>query len=609
MKKRSLLDLLHNLLCLKKSMIFSGKADYARGLLLFCILQSFFLIADESDAERKMQVANQIFAAGDYPKAYEAYTALLELPMARWQKEIVEYNRGCALLAQKKWKDALSQFQLVNPTKGSSPLLDFSLRTNLAYTRFFQGLNILETKDIQEEDRYWAAIYLFRSAIRSADDAKKAECRLQTIEGAQECVKGQNIKALMREARIKLATTLEGYEQDLLRYASIEQEILLLISGIKTIGQNLSFLQKNKLSEDQRANYLHFFIQQAESWESLWNDVYTDSSQEFKKPLNQAQDEFDEGILQMRKGDLQQSQKHLDQSQEMLSHLLQQIWGNDPLLLILERVRQTYQNISLQDPLPLLGVGSLAEELRQLQDRIPREQSSRFQKAISNLENSLSSIKEGRPILSRLYFEEAGQNIKLILKDSQKKETETPVDILQEGIEKQRFALKLTRLSQELNQTDQKNALPLILPRQSQVAFEAQHFLEAVAQQQQEEFDQGKLIKSHSQQWKEIIALVSDGYRKGLQAEQILREDTNIDQALPLQEQVIEDWFKAMQKLKNLKQSKEEEKMQEKAPAPSEPEKKEASIEQVIKIAQELDKSDRAIRPSLPPISQGEKPW
>lgn len=574
--------------------------------LAICWMISSFLWAD-TDLEREMKVANQIFEAGDYPKAYQAYTALLDLPLVRWQKEIVEYNRGNALLAQKKWKEALNQFQIVNVFDGSSLLLVRSLNANKAFAKLFQGIEVLTSQEIREEDRYSAALYLFRSAIRNAEEAKKVDCRLQILEGLTDCAPDINIQTLIKAARMQLANTLEDYEAALIKYAPVEQEILLLISGIKAIDQNLEFLQQHVLTESQKLSYLKFFIQQAKSWLPLWEDVTNDIAADLRKDLSKAREQFDRGLRQFDQGNLSKSQGYLHQSQNFLSQILQHIWGGDPLSIILERIRQTYQNIALQDPLPLLGISNLLEELNQLRERIPKEQALRFQKAIEDLERSLSALKESHPILSRFYFEEVGQNIKLILKDA-KHEIEGPMDILQEGIEKQRFALKMTRLGQDLEEQNHDNIQQILLSRQSQVVVEAQKFLESAIKQQEEEFSQGSKTRIHAQRWGEVVALVSEGYRKAEQSEQLLREKGNEEQASSLQEQVIEDWFKALQKLKNLKESQQEEKMQENAPS-SQPEEKEASMEEVIKVAQELDKSDRAIRPALPPISQGDRPW
>jgi len=588
----------------------------SRFLIVHLLAGTAKLHADDQETESKITMANQVFAAGDYQKADQAYALISELPMKPWQKEIVEYNRGTALLAQKQWSEALAVFEQIHPVKTSSPLLSRNLKTNLAITRLYLGMAFLnhekEYENFQYEDRFLAALYNFHGAIRIAQKGLEADCALQKLEGAAACLPSEDLQMIITEARIQLAQALSQNPEYQLQHASLEKGIPWLLSGLKGTMNDLIFLQNDQLSPQQQNIYQQFFISQAQSWIPLWESlakVLPDSSQTLFQKGYQG---FQEGLAEMQKNALHESQTQFDLSQASLKQLLQQVWGDNPLIQLLENLYQTYQTIALQDPLPLLGLSGLLEEQQQLKERIDPGQTQKFQRSVERLEKSLEALQKGKPILAKLYFEEAEHEVKNFIDILHPNRPATLEEILKEGIEKQRFALKINRLRQDLTQMDQQEVIDLIRVRQSLVPLEGPRFVEQVLNVQKEQFAKGIRKEGQEQKWKEILALVSDGYKKSIQAGSILQTPLNAEKGIALQEQVVESWFKALEKLKKLNNSKNQ--TQSKAPAaPSSsqapPSEEKQEIKKIFQVAQEMEKNDRSLKQALPPIKQGERPW
>lgn len=600
----------------QKSLILM-KAIFRRSLLILFLSKGCALCAEENDAaENKVRMANQLFAAGDYPKAEQAYALIAELPMKPWQREIVEYNRGTAYLAQKKWREALALFEQINPAKTSSPLLARDLKTNLALTRLFLGIDFLHSEkgyeNLQNEDRFLAALYNLRGAIRTADAGMLADCTLQKLEGAAACQPSDDLGMIEREGRLHLAQALVKNRQFQLQHASQEREIPLLLSGLNGTVQDLAFLLENPLSPYQQKKYQDFFVLQAKSWIPLWEALAKDLPDSSQTLFQKAYQSFKEGLSDMQKNAFSESQTQFAHSQERLKELLQQVWGKNPLSILLENLYQDYQTVAMQDPLPLLGLSGLLEEQKQLKGRIEPEQSQRFQRSIERLEKSLESLQKGKPILAKLYFAEAEQEVKSFLLLLQPNRPESLEEILKEGIDKQRFALKLNRLRQDIPQADQQEVIELIHLRQSLVPLTGPQFLEQAITSQKEQFAKGVRKEGQEKQWKEILALVSEGYKKSIQAEKILQTALNAEKGVALQEQVVEAWFKALDKLKNMQNAKNQsEKPTPAAPSPSQaaPSEEKREIKQIFQVAQEMEKNDRSLKQALLPIKQGERPW
>src|SRR5262249_3615366 len=74
------------------------------------ILLLLFGIQQIAANEDRLREAGQFFEAKEYNRSLEIYDTLLETPLTPWQKAVVRYNIGCALLAQDHTTQAVQQF-------------------------------------------------------------------------------------------------------------------------------------------------------------------------------------------------------------------------------------------------------------------------------------------------------------------------------------------------------------------------------------------------------------------------------------------------------------------------------------------------------------------
>ncbi|MBS4169067.1 hypothetical protein [Parachlamydia sp. AcF125] len=559
------------------------------------------LLYAKTEAEIKTETANQFFMAGDYQKADQEYGKILQLPLLPWQKEIALYNKGNALLAQKKWNEALSQFQQIVPSETSFPLLASSLKTNLAVTRLFQGGQLLENEAGTKEA--FTPIYVLRNALMGLQDAQKADCDLQRIEGSSVCEMSENLRLIMREARIYLALAIENNQQRQLFSSSVEKGVPLLLVGIKAISQDLYFLEEKAFSPAQREAYKTWFSANAQSWLPLWESMRAFFEKASSPLFDQSYQNFMQGLAFMQKEEWKKSLESMRLAEKSLQDLWQQIWKKQPFMALLQRLKHAYQSLEWQDPLSTWEAASLLEEQKQVQGQGREDRGEALQKSTEDLAKSVSFLKEKHSLLGRFFFEEAGEELKdLIVRMNSPPQVEDPIEILKKAIEKQRFALKLNQLQQKMQgslEDVQKN----VRNRQADTVAVISLFLEAVTKMQQKETSNPFSEK----EWKDILSFVGKGYQKALAAAKILQEESPLSaRASSLQEQAAKDWFIALEKLKNLEQVQKQKQEKNFSMQPAE-----QKIKQVFKMAQEMEKSDRALRQAYTPtpLNQGEKPW
>lgn len=560
------------------------------------------LCAAETESEIKTDIANRQFTARDYQRAEQEYGKILQLPMWRWQKEIVMYNRGTALLAQKKWNEALSQFQQIAPSATSFPLLVISLKKNLAITRLFQGIQLSQNQS-DTEDHFISVVYILKNALMNAEEAQKAECSLQRIEGSQVCEVSENLRAITREIRIQLASAIQVNQQKQLSQFSPENGIPLLLTGVNAIIEDLHFLESQAFTSSQEEAYKEWFLSNAQSWIFLWKTLQPFFEKESQSPFHYASDDFKLALDKMQQGRWKESLEHLNLAEKNLQNLLQKIWKGRPFMSLLQRLNQSYLNLELQDSLSTLALVGLLEEQKQLQEWGKDQIRTGLQKSTQNLEKSVHFMKEKNDVLGRFYFEEAEQELKNVMDQQEGGGKTDAQELLRRAIEKQRFALKINQLQQKMPKQIEE-VQKIVQNRQTETFAEIPQFLEAVVNMQQK--------NTHDQfsekDWKDILSFVGSGYEKARAAEKNLQTpESNFAKVASLQEQAVEDWFTALEKLKNLQQAQQPQKQN----TSSSTQPAEQKMNQVFKMAQEMEKSDRALKQAYAPasINQGDKPW
>lgn len=193
-----------------------------------------------------------------------------------------------------------------------------------------------------------------------------------------------------------------------------------------------------------------------------------------------------------------------------------------------------------------------------------------------------------------------------IAKQRERRQSTTPKEILENGIEDQKHALSVNRNILQLSSST--GVTPVLAGSQIDTIETVALFLTSVLNFQIAAYQNGGC---QCKPWDEVIPLFNQGYSAATEAAKILQE-TNPDQraAMLKQELALKYWQEALELLNKGKQGppppqKENEKSQESEKAPSETTTKEDILRSLLEMYQE----DRIPRAAPKQIQQAERPW
>lgn len=611
---------------------------------LYCV--SNILCAVDSDPD--MQEANLYFEAGDYKRAGSILKSKIDDDLPSWQKEIVTYDYGTALLAQNKWEEALSVYDTIVIEKDSSPLLARYLETNRALARLLLANSEKKNlKTASKVDQYNALIFLYREVLRDIERANDLACRLSAAEGASSCEEYLDLAEMRSEAKRQYADLLHDYLEFLLQKVSFQEGGTYLLVGAKSMLQHLSFLIQAPIDRDLKHDYMRVYLQQDSSWKPLWKSLddsleKTDrkniKSLDFKKDYHKAQEAFFNGLALMQQENFEQSRAAIQKSILALDSLLEMVYANKPLNEIVDGILNDYSLVLLREHiqetqlLGLLDMVSHLDPLIEKEDDVSRK--NLFVDAKRNLLLAEESLKKSKFLQGRMYVEESRYFMKNLAQSLDRLNKHDPEFILKDLIDAQELALRMSRIRLNFDQNDpeaDKEADSLLYTSQSRIIDKAEAFFPAVIDKQNIGFKQEKLCQRGP--WDEVVPLFNRGLLDATLANQLLKSKPSQQRVvIQLQERVLKAWKEALDKLQSSKQaekkeeqqSKEENKPQEEGQAQpkTEPKPEEqkslkpiqpggSDLNDVLRLLQEMENDDRS-KPKMIESSsrkEVERPW
>ena len=179
--------------------------------------------------------AKYFFEAGDYGRSEALYAEMLQQNLNNFEKAVVMYNQGTALLKNEDLQKSVQVFELIGISGNPPPFLIRRIKTNLSLAKYKKALLLLpsDSQNILEK-----AAYLLKSSQSEAHAAKKAACELQKIEGRQECNLPQDLKELL--------FAIDGQLKELSKKIDLEQLFSTSDEQLKNELQQFS----NKISKN-----------------------------------------------------------------------------------------------------------------------------------------------------------------------------------------------------------------------------------------------------------------------------------------------------------------------------------------------------------------------
>lgn len=172
----------------KTHRVLSSSGLKLKALCLFWLLLPMALLNADApaSAEFTLSKAAAYFDAKAYAKAEDLYKGLLQEKLSSWQKDVVKYNLGSALLAEGQFDKALETFQNISLDLASSPLLQFRVKNNMAVAQLRKALMLLreiESQPVNLELLYQQCIISLQKTLSAIEEAEKASCALSRLEG------------------------------------------------------------------------------------------------------------------------------------------------------------------------------------------------------------------------------------------------------------------------------------------------------------------------------------------------------------------------------------------------------------------------------------------
>lgn len=148
--------------------------------------------------------ASLYFDAQNYVHAAAEYNAIYTDALPAWDRGVLLYNIGTALLADGKYKMAISKYQEATLLDINHPLYRRNLTFNQALA-FLMEAHAMH-QDLKENpkaslENYADTLMLYRHTLKAVEGASKADCLLQLAEGAKGCTPSVIITGLRDEAK------------------------------------------------------------------------------------------------------------------------------------------------------------------------------------------------------------------------------------------------------------------------------------------------------------------------------------------------------------------------------------------------------------------------
>lgn len=155
-----------------------------------------------------------LYEIKDYAKAMEIYQEILIKPIPPWEKNLVLYNVGTLLLAEKRWKEAQHIFEQISIGTDPSPFFVRYVKTNLAVAYLRESYDLSNTLEYDHDK----IKHLANKSIQYLQEAAQAECSLEHLYESknQPCTIPSDIKEMLSIATQLVVKTNEADRQRLL---------------------------------------------------------------------------------------------------------------------------------------------------------------------------------------------------------------------------------------------------------------------------------------------------------------------------------------------------------------------------------------------------------
>ena len=225
-----------------------------RQFLIFFILFSPFLHGEEIG---KLWREVEVYAeAGEYEQAVVLGKRLLEQPLSLLQKRKLNYNLGTLLLLDKKWEEAITQFQLIPFEEELDPLLLKRLNHNIVTAYLLSVESILGDED-SEEKELKKGVDLLHVAMKHLQELEKSELKLSVFEKGEIEEKREQFQEFWDKVKLLLIKINERIDKNKIKNLSFKELLTQAKKGLMIYRLQLQRLGKWNLEEKEQLKNLY----------------------------------------------------------------------------------------------------------------------------------------------------------------------------------------------------------------------------------------------------------------------------------------------------------------------------------------------------------------
>lgn len=614
--------------------------------LILLLLLPVTVVGAETIEERARTAAIYV-EAHQYPKAVEIYDALLDSALTPWQRSFVLYNLGTTLIEEQRWEEALKMFQQVSLDSDSSPLLRRRYYYNLAvallgYAKSQEGL--FNVDDPSFLDRYKRLEGLLSSAEAALRAADAADCFLVQLEGAGACetpVDSTLARQRLKELQASLADEEREFDANQLSTGMVVAKLLL------AIDEEVYWLSLAALFPEGQQT-LPFEAQQLEWLRPYWERLTVEELPDEQHQLVIAAfTDYEQAVTVLEKGDNSGASTLLRNSTSRLRELLNLSAGlesdTSKNLTPIEELQQKLAEVTVRYELALAHrhlvlqtFSDLTEALGQLKHFMELPEAGKIAGiALPSLTETVGlamtdhlagveALKVQQDAVARIFFQEAVYWLVEARKRSFDVPMASPEMLLTYALDEQRHAMQLVSEVMELPEQQRQPSSPYAKAlheamrlAQKQAERWSAPFVRTVLQHQRQAFHAMGHDDMTCQRfpWNEALPLYFLGEAAADSATtNLAHAATSLSSVLKDQKVAYRKWLKALELLREKKSSPPANKSAEAKMPPSEQAAGaptlNPSMEDTLKLLQQMDREDRNVRPT-PPVTQtgGEKPW
>lgn len=552
-------------------------------------------------AAEKMIHAAREAEAGAYREAMDDYSSLSELPLEPWQRAIVTYNQGTLLVDEKKWIEAIQKLITITDPK-DQPLLRRRLFTNLAIAQLEFGKEILRNPQNSRK-----AQFLLLRSQDSLNQAIKADCEVEILEGSKECGIPFDIREIELAIRQELSQVLSQVQKDSIKNATLDEGIAALYRGIDQLENHLKL--EEAADHQLKDNYRAFIIASGDSWLPLWNALkYKINDPKNLAVYEEARKLYAYAIRFVEKGKPNMSRGGIIEARQKLDDFVKLQWGNDPVKVLLHRFEGELKAALDQNPLILSDITAVKDQW----DRVMKaKQDMKLEPIQTDLNRAIAYLQADKQIPARMF----GLSAQQYLNRQLKKNTNNPDLILEEAISQQQHAMGLNMLFLLLDANQQTDDVAeLVKQAQQQTIAAADPYLSAVRDIQTNHYKE--LGECQCKPWDDVLPLFNSGFKEALRSRKQINEHIHETRlALISQDQTLKDWQAALNQF-NKKVQEEKKPKEELQPEPAPNQKKQEedkqlplSTQAILQTLQDMQRADIKKKGEQPVTTEGTKPW